>query len=212
VVVNNPKFDVFNGTITSPFPTPGTKQFTGSHSFVYDGFGQLNLPDGTYSNVARTTQRDTMTTEVTIGVQKAFVKTISRATAWQEVASNIPLLTIDETTITVSNASNVTLFGPYNLKTVRYRRYGQTTDVPEESDNTLLVAPSPSSSDVLTIFGLDADPAYIVVINTIGETIACATTRTEAGMTLDVRGLAIGTYHVLIMDGTHLRTASFVRK
>jgi hypothetical protein len=212
VVVNNPKYDVFNGIITTPFPTPGPKTVTGSHSYVYDGYGQLILPDNSYDNVARITQRDTMSVDVTIGPQKAFVKTFSRKTSWQEITNDIPLLVIDESTIQVVNTSNVSLFGPFTFKTVRYLRKFLFTGVKEEPNEALLIAPSPSSSDVLTISGIDADPAHVVVINTIGQTVECAVSRTVAGLTLDVHELALGTYHVLIMDGGLLRTASFVRK
>jgi len=212
VVYNNRSFDSFNGTIQSPFPTPGAKDVTGAHAYVYDGFGQLVLPDFTYNNVARTTQHDTMSVEVTLGPQKAFVKTISRKTSWQEVSSNIPLFVIDESSIQVFSANNVSLFGPFLFKTVRYRQYGQTTDVQEDPTHSLQLAPCPSSGDHVTIIGLAAEPITVLLINAIGETITCAATRTEAGMTLDVRNLAVGTYHVLIMDGTHLRSASFVRK
>ena len=211
IVFNDPKFDIFNGSIQSPFPTPGAKNVTGSHFYVYDGFGQLVLPDFTYNNVARTTQRDTMSAEVTIGPQKAFVKTISRKTSWQEVTSNIPLFIIDESTVQVFNANNVSLFGPFTFKTVRYRRAGQTTDVHEDPSQSLLVAPSPSTGDVVTVMGLQTDPRNIIVINSIGEQISCPTGQTDAGIKIDVRELAKGSYTVLVLEGQRMRTASFAK-
>lgn len=211
IVFNDPKFDIFNGTIQSPFPTPGTKNITGSHAYVYDGFGQLVLPDFTYNNVARTTQRDTMSTEIAIGPQKGYVKSISRKTSWQEVSSNIPLFIIDESTIQVFNASNVSLFGPFTFKTVRYRRYGQTTGVNDDPSQSLLVAPCPASGDHVTVMGLAVDPSSIIVINAIGEQIACPTSQTDAGIKIDVRELAKGSYTVLVLEGQMMRTAGFVR-
>ena len=211
IVFTNPSFDIFNGTIQSPFPTPGTKNVTGSHVYVYDGYGQLVLPDFTYNNVARVSQRDTMSVEVSIGPQKAFVKTISRKTSWQELTSNIPLFIIDESTVQVFNAANMSLFGPFTFKTVRYRRYGQTTDVNEDPSQSLVVAPSPSAGDYVTVMALQADPHNIIVINTIGEQISCPTTQTNTGIEIDVRELAKGSYSVLVLEGQRMRTVRFVR-
>jgi hypothetical protein len=211
IVFNDPKFDIFNGTVQSPFPTPGAKNVTGAHAYVYDGFGQLVLPDFTYNNVARTTQRDTLSVEVTIGPQKAVVKTISRKTSWQEVSSNIPLFIIDESTIQVFNANNVSLFGPFSFKTVRYRRHGQTTDVQEDPSHSLLVAPCPSSGDQVTIMGLIADPRTVLVINAIGEQMVCPTSQTEQGVKIDIRDLSKGSYTVLVLEGQVMRTVAFTR-
>jgi hypothetical protein len=211
IVFNDPSSDVFIGTLQSPFPTPGAKNVTGSHAYIYDGFGQLALPDRTYTNVARITQRDSMTAEITLGVQKGSIKTTTRKTSWQEVSSNVPLFIIEESTTTVVNANNVTLFGPFNQRSVRYRRYTEPTDVHEDPDNALLVVPSPSYADVIAVKGLRAEPENISVINSIGELMECPMVSSGTNVHIDVRQLATGSYTVVVTDGRHIRMASFIR-
>ena len=153
-----------------------------------------------------------MSAEVTIGPQEAFVKTISRRTAWQELTSNIPLFIIDESSVQVFNANNVSLFGPFIFKTVRYRRYGQTTSVNDDHSQSLLVAPCPTTGDHVTVMGLYADPSTVVVINSFGEQVLCPTTQSDAGIKIDVRSLASGSYTVIVLEGQWMRTVGFVRQ
>jgi len=211
IVFNDPKKDTYNGTFQSSVPTPGVRPFSASHRYVYDGFGSLRLPDQTYPDVARISWWDTVTVEVTIGIQKAFVKSTVRTTSWQSVTSNIPQLVIEESTIRVTNASDVPLFAPFTGKSVRYLAFVNSTGIDDQPLQPYAVAPLPASGDHVTIMGLANDPSSITLINAAGQTVSCPMTSTGSGLRLDIRTLPAGTYYALIPEGYRLRTASFVK-
>lgn len=60
--------------------------------------------------------------------------------------------------------------------------------------------------------GLYADPSTVVVINSLGEQVLCPTTQSDAGIKIDVRSLASGSYTVLVLDVQWMRTVGFVRQ
>lgn len=215
VVFNDPKSDSYDGTLESTVLPPGQYPRLGRHHFIYDGFGQLILPDFVYDNVARTTQVDTTSTEFSLGPQRVFLATVSVVTMWQSVNENVPLMLIEEVAGQVVNVDGVPIGPSFSNKTVRYRGRFTVSSVDEEERYSLVVTPSPSTTDRVSIKGLNVDPSNITLINAIGEVISCPTSMSAEGLSIDVRSLAPGRYTVLIVDGigaaSRLRTASFIR-
>lgn len=215
VVFNDPKSDRYDGTLESTALPPGQYPRRGSHRFIYDGFGQLILPDFTYNNVARTSQLDTTSAEFSIGPQRVFLTIVSAVTMWQSINENVPLMLIETVSGQVTNVDGVPIGPSFKNKTVRYRGRNAVTSVEEEVEHALVVTPSPSTTDRVSIKGLNVDPSMITLVNAIGEVITCPIARSDEGLTIDVRSLAPGRYTVLILDGigaaSRLRTASIIR-
>lgn len=215
VVFNDPKSDRYDGTLESTVLPPGQYPRLGRHTFIYDGFGQLILPDFVYDNVARTTQVDTTSTEFSIGPQRVFLSIVSHVTMWQSINENVPLMLIEEVTGQVVNVDGIPVGPAFFNKTVRYRGRNAVTSVEEEVEHALSVTPSPSTTDRVSINGLNVDPSMITLINAIGEVVTCPVSTSDEGVSIDVRTLAPGRYTVLILDGigtaSRLRSASFIR-
>lgn len=211
IVFNDPKSDKYNGNYTSAFPVQGSRPFTGGHSYVYDGLGTLQLPLKTYVNVARVTWRDSVSVTVQIGATSGFLRIITRTVSWQEVNSNVPLLVIEEKTISVVDDKGAPLASQLSTRSVRIRGEGQSTSVTDDPFYSLLVWPSPASGDHITVKGLLLDPATVTVINAAGQAVACPVSSIDSDLRIDVRSLPAGTFYVLIAEDYRIRTASFVR-
>lgn len=215
VVFNDPKNDQYDALFESTFLPPGQYQRTGTHTYLYDGFGQLILPDFVYSNVARITQIDSTSTEFSIGPQQAFLTITTNITMWQQVNSNIPLMLIESVSGQVLNREGIPLGPSFNSRTVRYRAVNATTSVDEETENSLTVSPSPTSNDHVVINDVTIDPSRIIVITSDGAMVSAPATRTSTGVTVDIRALAPGAYTILILEGAsnlpRFRAAQFIR-
>lgn len=216
VVFNDPKFDTYNGAFESSTLPPGPKPVTGSHSFTYDGFGRLLLPDFTYNNVARITQRDTSTTAFTIGPQRAFLRITSHTTTWQQLNTSIPLLQVEESVFAVVDSTGRPIRPGSLQKRVRYLDRDSPTSVVDDSEDMVAVAPTPTSADHVSVLGRDIATSTVVVINTLGESVPCSVTSIDGGFTVDISQLACGSYSVLLISeqpgGVRVRTASFIRQ
>lgn len=216
VVFNNPKVDTYGGTFESTMLPPGPKPVIGSHSFTYDGFGRLILPDFSYDNVARITQHDTMSAEFTVGPQRSFLRVTSQTTTWQQPNSSTPLLVIEESVAAVVDTSGTPLMPRSFQKTVRYLDRNSITSVDDDVAGALMVVPSPSSTDHVAVLGQDIASSTVVVINALGQTMSCAVTEVDGGLTLDISQLPCGSYSVLLMrehpGGVRVRTTSFIRQ
>lgn len=215
VVFNDPKSDRFDAVLESTVLPPGQYPRTGSHNYIYDGFGRIILPDFAYDNVARITQVDSTSTQFAIGPQQAFLTITTNITMWQQVNSNIPLMVIETVVGQVRNRDGVPLGPAFNSKTVRFRGVNATTSVDEETQNALTVSPSPTTNDEVTVNDVTIDPSQMIVIGSNGDQVDAKATRTASGITIDIRSLAPGAYSVLIMEGAgsipRIRTAQFVR-
>ena len=216
VVFNDPKVDTYGGTFESTMLPPGPKPVIGSHSFTYDGFGRLVLPDVSYDNVARITLHDTMSAEFTVGPQRSFLRITSQTTTWQQPNSSIPLLVIEESAAEIVDTSGTPLMPRSFQKTVRYLDRNSVTSVGDDVAGALMVAPSPASTDRVTVLGQNHSSTTVVVINAIGEVLRCTTTVVDDGIQIDISQLACGSYTVLLINeqpfGMHIRSTSFIRQ
>ena len=167
IVFNEPHNDTWKARITQFTPTDIVRR--GADLFlVYEGFGTLRLPEGTFNNVAMVTERRTIQDTVRSLGNGVSVMTRQTTTWWIIIGSDVPLLEIVESEST--RMRNGLPMGPpaYNK---RVRTYSQTINsVDEPHSHQLRLSPLPAT-DRIRVEGLDEEIDGVELVDITGKTV-----------------------------------------
>jgi len=175
--------DMYSGEVQGFF----NSDFTGSSEYTADGYGELILPDGTYSNVLRLSMTRTQENEPIAGQSLSSVSTIH---AWISAEIPFPLLIIDET----ENFFNGEPDGVEASTTYLINYDGSPMSVTDKV-GAFSVLPYPNPSSGLFQFNLDPENqiAELYVYNILGERVDLNPNLYSA-QSIDLSGCTPGIY------------------
>lgn len=200
LIYQNTGSDVYSGT-TSSFS--GENDFSGSKSFVVDGYGTVITPYGTYSDVLRVTTINTQTMTV-VGLE---VVSNSTETSWYSPDYPAPVMTIlhsedyNDGTNTDSTKSMSAL--------VSYTPASSTGLADHDNQNAFNIYPNPAS-DQVTLSFLNATANTVVNIYSSTGKLVKTKSNFQSDQKLDVSSLSPGIYiAVLSADGKQYLQRAF---
>jgi len=196
-------FDTYRSTLTSPVD-PKVQQRAGTVTFMYDGFGLLELPRGVVSNVART-RTITQTTD-TARYTSPTVRVVVTATdidsyRWTQVTNSIPFVVVNFSTVRVTNngqaVSRVTSKEVFFRDTINPIA-SSVDDVDDIANVDVYPNPARSNNDVV-LSGVLNEVLDAELVDLQGNRIPVTIARISAtSMRVAIPSVAGGTYALVV--------------